>query len=91
MAEQPDYIVEIGGRVVAGPGAGPDCAEASISADQAGRRSFIHVFFQCCNVYQRIYRNRSGTAYQGRCPRCLRDATVRIGPGGTSGRFFTAQ
>jgi hypothetical protein len=87
MAEEPDYIVEIGGQTAAGPGGG----EAAISREQAGGRPFIHVLFQCCNAYQRVYRNRAGTAYQGRCPKCLREATVRIGPGGTSARFFKAE
>jgi hypothetical protein len=53
-------------------------------------RPFVGVQFECCEAYARIYINRDRTAYEGRCPRCLRQLTVKIGPGGTSSRFFRA-
>ncbi|MFQ6048618.1 MAG: hypothetical protein ACE5K7_04570 [Phycisphaerae bacterium] len=84
MSDQPDYYLEI------------DRLERWANADQIGRaagalqRRWIGVHFVCCDVYSRIYRNRDGTAYEGRCPRCYRAARVRIGPDGTDCRFFQA-
>jgi len=53
-------------------------------------RRFVGIRFACCDVYTRVYVNRQQTAYVGRCPRCLRRVELKIGPGGTDARFFTA-
>jgi hypothetical protein len=55
------------------------------------KRKFLGIHYQCCNVYSRAYVNRQGTHYEGRCPRCGKAVQVRIGPGGTDNRFFTAR
>ena len=54
------------------------------------KRKFLGVMSECCRVYARLYINREGTAYSGRCPRCARPLEVKIAPGGTDSRFFTA-
>lgn len=53
-------------------------------------RPFLGILFDCCNVYARIYRAPDQSAYEGRCPRCLRTVTARIGQEGTDVRFFRA-
>jgi hypothetical protein len=54
-------------------------------------RPFLGIYFKCCHVYWRIYKNKAETAYEGRCPKCLRKVRVKIGEGGTGNRFFVAQ
>lgn len=51
---------------------------------------FLSIWFRCCHVYARIYRNRDHSAYEGRCPRCGSPVRARIGAGGTAQRIFEA-
>lgn len=55
------------------------------------QRKFLGIKFDCCGVYARIYQNKEGTAYVGRCPKCLRSIRIKIAEGGTNNRFFTAR
>lgn len=55
------------------------------------KKKFLGVLFECCNIYRRIYLNKEQNAYEGNCPLCGRQVKVKIGPGGTSTRFFTAR
>lgn len=57
---------------------------------ESTRRRFVGVHFVCCDVYSRVYINPSATAYEGNCPKCAKKLRLRIGPGGTDSRFFTA-
>jgi hypothetical protein len=54
-------------------------------------RPFLRVLFECCRVYQRVYRDPSGQFYLGRCPRCLRAVRFKIGPDGTAARAFSVR
>ncbi|MHC4976290.1 MAG: hypothetical protein ACYTF7_06755 [Planctomycetota bacterium] len=54
------------------------------------RRPWLSVYFQCCHVYTRIYRSPDGSSYNGSCPRCGKRVCARVGPGGTTQRFFRA-
>lgn len=63
-----------------------------MSEDKVKKQSnFLGIMFNCCKVYGRIYKNKDGTAYVGRCPRCMRPIKVPIGKGGTNARFFNAE
>jgi hypothetical protein len=81
MSDQPAYRLEIPGMD------DPTDAEAS----RPTPRRWIGIHFECCGVYSRLYRNRQGTAYEGRCPHCLAPVRILIGPGGTDDRFFRAR
>jgi hypothetical protein len=65
--------------------------EKSPRAGPVRNRPFIGVFFRCCRVYQRIYRNPEGDSYAGFCPHCLRQVKVRVGAEGTQDRIFEAE
>ncbi|MCA9246955.1 MAG: hypothetical protein KDA42_07565 [Planctomycetales bacterium] len=60
------------------------------SHNESSARRFLGVHFACCDVYARIYINHDQTAYAGNCPRCHRQLSIGIGPGGSNARFFTA-
>jgi len=76
-----DYHVEISGIEEGEPSDGR----------AGGPRPWLGIRFDCCGVYQRVYRNESDTAYVGRCPRCLAVVRIHVGPSGTPQRFFRAE
>lgn len=55
------------------------------------KKRYLGIKFACCSVYARIYANKDNTAYEGRCPKCLKPVKVKIGQGGTNNRFFEAR
>lgn len=61
------------------------------SPEPSRPRRYIGMMFKCCRVYTRIYLNREGTAYIGRCPKCAAKVEIKIGPGGADARFWTAE
>lgn len=65
--------------------------DGSSSDRGEARRPYIGVYFECCGVYLRIYRRPEQREYSGRCPRCLREVRVRVGPQGTTARMFRAR
>ena len=54
------------------------------------KRKYIGILYACCGVYQRVYKDECKQLYRGRCPKCGRTAEIKVGPGGTDHRFFTA-
>ena len=85
MPNRPAYILKIDGLATA------DDRDESQAQRSEQKRPWIAVSWKCCSVYSRIYRNRQGDAYEGRCPKCTKRVTASIGSGGTSNRFFEAE
>lgn len=55
---------------------------------QQMKREFIGVTFSCCNIYSRIYLNKTKDAFVGWCPKCTAKMEVFISPVGSDARFF---
>ena len=83
MADE-DYILDISGM-------NSQSRRKPTGDGESKGRPFISIHFECCNAYQRIYRNAAGTAYVGWCPRCSRKVEAAIGPGGVANRVFRAR
>ena len=68
----------------------PRAKSTSEGKPEERKRSFLSVHFRCCNTYGRLYVNREGSHYAGRCPKCGVRTSARIGRGGTDQRIFEA-
>lgn len=55
------------------------------------KKPFVGIYFNCCNLYGRIYKNKTGTAYEGLCPGCGGKVVVPIGEKGTNLRIFMTE
>ncbi|MCA9290552.1 MAG: hypothetical protein KDA25_05455 [Phycisphaerales bacterium] len=78
----PQDMVDIDGLRTTNPGG---------SGGGRATPKFVQVWYRCCHRYGRMSRNREGTQYIGRCPKCGAVVSARIGPGGTNRRLFEAQ
>ena len=56
----------------------------------ADARPYIGILFECCGVYQRVYRRPGQAFYAGHCPKCLRPVRLRVAADGTTARLFRA-
>lgn len=65
-----------------------DAEEPAATPSSPSTRPSLRVLFACCGIYTHVYRTADTTAYRGRCPRCGRPVSFRVGPGGTDSRFF---
>ena len=85
MNDPRDFKLDVKG-VTASQGAPP-----SSSPSPQPSRPFLSVRFDCCGVYQRVYRDPDGLRYRGRCPRCGKTVEFAVGDGGTSSRCFVVR
>ena len=65
-----------------------DANAHSPPAENPASRPWVGVQFDCCGVYTRVYRRPDQLRYVLRCPKCLRQTTIQVAPGGSSDRMF---
>ncbi len=83
MESEPGYLIDIISA--------PEGELHSVSPGQGPSRPWVGVQFECCGVYARIYREPDVPLYEGRCPRCGRPISIRVGPEGLPTRFLRAR
>jgi hypothetical protein len=81
VSDPRDYNLELSG-------VGERSADGDGAAASTGKRPYLSVHFACCGVYQRVYRDKDGKTYNGRCPRCGVPVRFVVGEGGTPARSF---
>jgi hypothetical protein len=77
-------IVDIDGVI-------PKASSSSDPQAASQHKPFLSVWFRCCHSYGRMYRNKDGTQYEGRCPKCGAGVHALIGAHGTARRTFIAE
>jgi hypothetical protein len=90
---KPDYILDVEGVSDPKKNAKQSAMPLTPPVDATSRnelesRPWLAVRWRCCSAYSRVYRDRTAPAYKGRCPRCLKQVRVAVGPDGTGNRFF---
>jgi hypothetical protein len=86
-----DYTVDLSGAEGESAQRPRTAVRGNAGSPTGAGHPFLSVHFACCGVYQRVYRDRGGKAYRGRCPRCARVVTFAVGEGGTSARSFVVR
>lgn len=86
LVRDPRDIVDIPGVTLRPSGGGAHEGPATRNPG-----AWLGIWFRCCHVYGRLYKDRSGMRYRGRCPGCGAEVSARVGSDGTSQRFFEAQ
>lgn len=89
MSRTPDYILDVNG--LRSESAPPAQRPTGGGGGSLKGRPWLAVYWRCCHAYSRIYRNRQGTAYVGRCPGCGKHVHAAVGPDGTDCRMFFAE
>ncbi|MDH3585191.1 MAG: hypothetical protein OER86_13350, partial [Phycisphaerae bacterium] len=79
MPELPEDLVDIEGLPQGGG------RQESVTGPP-GRRSWLAIWWRCCNTYSRVYRQANKPAYAGRCPVCGKAVHIPIRTDGTESR-----
>jgi hypothetical protein len=94
MTRQPDnsdprdYILDLSSTK--NPSPQIENQKSKIENTEKQKVSYLSIHFKCCSIYAPIYKNATGTAYSGHCPRCHRRAEIAISPTGSPARIFEA-
>jgi hypothetical protein len=85
LSDPDDYILDLSSQA---PAVTPPATNKKIVNPPA---AYLSIHFKCCNVYSPIYKTADGAAYAGHCPKCALPVRIKVGPGGSTSRIFTAE